>query len=252
MIEERVESEVQQHALRLAQTGAGLALRIGEKTAVWFLRQGSDRIRDLRHSVGNSIRQARQHERMSGRMSEKRLQQVSGGDLHVVEFDHDQVRTIVASLEKSGVRYAVERGPVSTWIHFEGKNLDHVTHAVRRALHDAGYELQIDGEKTQAKEPEHDQAEQERRTPDEAHHDQPGQNVINEHDRDDPTPPKMRNDEQTEQMHEIASDTKDMPRTRKISKAQVLHDLHERIKEKIRVQSPSSARARKRDRTHTR
>ncbi|KAA8823363.1 DUF3801 domain-containing protein [Bifidobacterium reuteri] len=137
MIEERLEDTGRQIAMGVSRAGGGFALRVGEKTAGWFLRLGGRGLSAMR----GVIRRGRD----TGRMSEKRLQRLAGGDVHAVELERHQVRAVVRSLRRAGVRYSVERDGQSTWIHFEGRDLDHVTHAVRRALQDVGYELRIDG-----------------------------------------------------------------------------------------------------------
>ncbi|KAA8828556.1 DUF3801 domain-containing protein [Bifidobacterium myosotis] len=138
MIEERLEDTGRQIAMGVGRAGGGLALRVGEKTAGWFLRLGGRGLSAMR----GVIRRGRD----TGRMSEKRLQRLAGGDVHMVELERHQVRAVTRSLRRAGVRYSVERDSQSTWIHFEGRDLDHVTHAVRRALQDVGYELRIDGQ----------------------------------------------------------------------------------------------------------
>lgn len=138
MIEERLEDTGRQIAMGVGRAGGGLALRVGEKTAGWFLRLGG---RGL-----SAMRGVMRRGRDTGRMSEKRLQRVAGGDVHTVELERRQVRAVVRSLHRAGVRYSVERDGRSAWVHFEGRDLDHVTHAVRRALQDVGHELRIDGQ----------------------------------------------------------------------------------------------------------
>ncbi|MBW3079037.1 MULTISPECIES: DUF3801 domain-containing protein [Bifidobacterium] len=137
MIEERLEDTGRQIAMGVSRAGGGFALRVGEKTAGWFLRLGGRGLSAMR----GVIRRGRD----TGRMSEKRLQRLAGGDVHAVELERHQARAVARSLRRAGVRYSVERDGQSTWIHFEGRDLDHVTHAVRRALQDVGYELRIDG-----------------------------------------------------------------------------------------------------------
>ncbi|MBT1170688.1 DUF3801 domain-containing protein [Bifidobacterium sp. SO4] len=137
MIEERLEDVGRQATMEVTRTGAGLVLRVGEWTAAWFLRAGA-------RAFGGARDAARQAAH-TGRMSEKRLQRAANGDIHIFELDREQVRTVMSSLDRAGVRYAVERGEDATWVHFEGRDLDHVTHAVRRALGDVGYELRLTG-----------------------------------------------------------------------------------------------------------
>ncbi|MBT1173301.1 DUF3801 domain-containing protein [Bifidobacterium amazonense] len=137
MIEERLEDTGRQIAMGVGRAGGGFALQVGEKTAGWFLRLGGRGLSAMR----GVIRRGRD----TGRMSEKRLQRLAGGDVHAIELERHQVRAVVHSLRRAGVRYSVESDSQSTWIHFEGRDLDHVTHSVRRALQDVGYELRIDG-----------------------------------------------------------------------------------------------------------
>lgn len=137
MIDERLDDAGRQAVMGLTLAGGGLTLRVGARTAAWFARTPSHLL--------NAMRGAVRHGRDTGRMSERRLQRLAKGDIHAIELDRDQVRSVTRSLRRAGVRYAVEYGGDVAWIHFEGRDLAHVTHAVRRALDDIGFELHLDG-----------------------------------------------------------------------------------------------------------
>lgn len=137
MIEEQLESLGRQFTVDAIRTGGGIVMRIGEQTAALLMRWGGKSL----HAAGKMVQSARDN----GRMSEKRLQRLAQGDIHMLELNRDEIRKVTSSLNRAGVRYAVERSGEVTWIHFEGRDLDHVTHAVRRALDDIGYELRLDG-----------------------------------------------------------------------------------------------------------
>ncbi|MBW3090107.1 DUF3801 domain-containing protein [Bifidobacterium miconisargentati] len=206
MIEERLEDVGRQTTMEVTRTGAGLTLRVGEWTAAWFLRAGarafsgmSDAARQVAHT---------------GRMSEKRLQRAANGDIHIFELDREQVRAVMSSLDRAGVRYAVERGEDATWVHFEGRDLDHVTHAVRRALGDVGYELRLIG---------HDA-----KVPDQS------PESTESHSRNQP------------------SQTASAPKEEKISKEDTLNELHERIDRKLSGNTGQTIPPRKHERTRSR
>ena len=146
MIEEQVEGSGRQIVMDAVRTGGGLTLRIGERTAALMLRTGAATVRLAEGAITAG--------RESGRMSERRLQRLANGDVHVCELSREEVRRITSSLNRAGVRYAVERNGDTAWLHFEGRDLDHVTHAVRRALDDAGYELRVTGSRPDRTEPE--------------------------------------------------------------------------------------------------
>ncbi|WP_044090166.1 DUF3801 domain-containing protein [Bifidobacterium reuteri] len=138
MIDERLDDAGRQAVMGLTLAGGGLTLRVGARTAAWFARTPSHLL--------NAMRGAVRHGRDTGRMSERRLQRLAKGDIHAIELDRDQVRSVTRSLRRAGVRYAVEYDGDVAWIHFEGRDLAHVTHAVRRALDDIGFELHLDGQ----------------------------------------------------------------------------------------------------------
>lgn len=238
MIEERLEDIGRQIAMSAARAGGGIVLRVSERTAGWFLRYTGRRLDTLLGLI--------RHGRDTGRMSERRLQHVSGGDLHTIELRPSQVRKVTASLRKAGVRYAVERGETASWIHFEGRDLDHVTHAVRRALDEVGIELHID-----STQPEHT-------TPAVQQSESATQSVSmqyqSDHDHSETATPAVITEQaqyQTESPTVIAKTTIAQP-SRKISRAETLNDLHDRISRKLNNKPQRASQSRKPDRSRSR
>ena len=215
MIDERLDDAGRQAVMGLTLAGGGLTLRVGARTAAWFARTPSHLLDAMRGAV--------RHGRDTGRMSERRLQRLAKGDIHAIELDRDQVRSVTRSLRRAGVRYAVEYGGDVAWIHFEGRDLAHVTHAVRRALHDIGFELHIDG---RARTAATDGDEEGRRTDDSG----PSAPAAG-HDGEQPTP---RPD--TSRAEPAAS--RDAPQTpAKVSRTDTLRRLRELIAEKLRARA---------------
>lgn len=134
MIDDRLEDTGRQVVLGLARDGGKLTLKTAAHTAV---------------SLVGRWRAGRRVKHNTGRISEKRLQQIAGGDIHMLELSPRQARKVRKSLKQAGVRYAVERQGKHVWLHFEGQDLAHVVHAIRRALHDVGVDLRVDGKTLQ-------------------------------------------------------------------------------------------------------
>lgn len=93
-----------------------------------------------------------------GRVSERRLQQL--GDVHTQTFQQSLLPQVEHSLYKAGVPYAIEhtRGDTFT-LMFLGKDTDHVTHCVDRAIntttnHDQSVNKQDQSQQTRAQQPD--------------------------------------------------------------------------------------------------
>ena len=238
MIEERLEDTGRQIAMSAARAGGGLALRVSEQTAGWFLRYAGRRLDALR----GLIRRGRD----TGRMSERRLQHVAGGDLHTIELRPSQIRKVTASLHKAGVRYAVERGEAVSWIHFEGRDLDHVTHAVRRALNEVGIELRVDNTQPKHTTPAAQQ-------PESVTQSYSTQHQLNHAHSETATPAATaeQTQHQTDSPTVTAKTTIAQP-SRKISRTETLTDLHDRISRKLNNKPQRASQTRNPDRSHSR
>lgn len=69
-----------------------------------------------------------------GKMSLKRLQKTSGGDLHTQEVSDELKRTLQRDLKKRGVDFSVEKGrDGKTYVHFKGADIDTLNHAFTQA-----------------------------------------------------------------------------------------------------------------------
>lgn len=126
-LEEQVEQQAQQALEGAARSGATIGVRVGEslarqlvKSAGWAIRQGGHRISEAS---------------ASGKVSEARLQKITGGDIHDLRFDPATMREVTKSLRQSGVTYAVEKIDDQHWrLMFTGKDQDHVRIAMERAF----------------------------------------------------------------------------------------------------------------------
>ena len=131
MSDEQIDAQTQR---TMAQTG-----RLSQRLASWAAA------RLARWSAGLARWAADRSRRpVVGRVSERRLQMIAGGDVHAFLLERGQLRPVERSLRQAGLRWAVERRRDGTWVHFEGRDLGHVTHAVRRALDDVTYRLRLD------------------------------------------------------------------------------------------------------------
>lgn len=90
-----------------------------------------------------------------GRVSERRLQQM--GDVHTQTFQQNVRKQLEHSLYKAGIPYAIEHTSKETFtLMFLGKDTDHVTHCVDRAInttasHDQPSAKQAQAQDTQQK-----------------------------------------------------------------------------------------------------
>lgn len=128
--EERIQGVVQRIITGGAKLSGRLVMRVGKKTA---LAAGGAGIR----FVGNRIHNITSE----GAVSEKKLQKLENGDLHMLELDTKTLRSVRKSLDKAGVRYHIERNHGQYFLHFAGKDVEHVRHAVQRAFRKAGIRL---------------------------------------------------------------------------------------------------------------
>jgi hypothetical protein len=130
-----------------AQQGAQLVLRSSATLAKALISSGGWAIKApiaaAAHHAKNQID--------TGKMSEKRLQKVTGADLHEIKLDPKSIKEVDRSLAKAGVSYAVEQSGDSYFLHFQGKDTDHVEHAVSRAFESIG--LTFDPQQTRDTEP---------------------------------------------------------------------------------------------------
>lgn len=74
----------------------------------------------------------------SGLMSEKRLQR-QGEDIHTTTIPAEALKRLAPSMRRAGLDYSIDINDDNTvTLYFKGKDADHITHAVDRALKDAG------------------------------------------------------------------------------------------------------------------
>lgn len=82
----------------------------------------------------------------NGELTIKKLQQISGGDLHQQVIKHEVLENIQTALKKRGVSFAVEHGvDDKAYLHFSGKDVDSFQHALSQVYqqyeHDLGNDL---------------------------------------------------------------------------------------------------------------
>lgn len=141
-IEEQAEEKIQNAIQNIITGGARLGLRISKDVALALLRTGAHGSAKLIQKGAQAAVTAVKDKINSGEMSEKRLQQKKGGDIHELQLDDSTMREVQRSLKEAGIDYHPERTDDGQFfVHFAGKDEDHVRHAVRRAFKNMGLEI---------------------------------------------------------------------------------------------------------------
>lgn len=139
-IEEMIEEKAQNALIQTAEGGARLTVRVGGAIAKALLRSGWSIARTGTGNVAETVR----HRFETGRVSEAKLQSL-GKDTHVLQLDNDTLKEVARSLRQAGITYSIEETKDGQyWLHFIGKDRDHVLHAVNRALGKMGITLDPD------------------------------------------------------------------------------------------------------------
>lgn len=137
MVDEMIEQAGQRAIMAVVQGAGRIAIKLvgngTSKLAHALTETGKWPVRKTRDTIRASIN--------SGRMSEKRLQNLSGGDLHQIRIDDESIREVTRSLKQAGVNYSIEQCPDGTWLHFAGRDNDHIMHAVQRAFNKLGIDF---------------------------------------------------------------------------------------------------------------
>lgn len=135
--EETVEGTARDALLRARQGAGKLILKAGAKLGAALIAAGW-------RVATSPIRTAIENRKIGGEISEKALQ-ATGEDIHQISLDNESLKAVGKSLRQSGITYAIEKGNDGTYfLHFQGKDTDHVEHAVRRAFDRIGLELNLD------------------------------------------------------------------------------------------------------------
>lgn len=137
-IEEQAEERIQNAVQNIITGGARLVLKVPKSVFLALLRAGATLTKAGVHGAAAAVRNTVD----TGRMSEKRLQGKKDGDLHELQLDDETIREVQRSLRSSGVDYALERTDDGHYfLHFAGKDEDHVRHAVQRAFRKMGLDV---------------------------------------------------------------------------------------------------------------
>lgn len=137
-VEEQVSSRLASLGQQAAADAARISIRVSGRLAQqlaeaggWTIIKGADAVKDHIDS---------------GRMTEGRLQRITGGDIHEIKLDPQSLRAVSQSLKQAGLDYAIEHDGPDHYLHFRGRDLDHIQHAVSRAFRSIG--LTFDPETT--------------------------------------------------------------------------------------------------------
>lgn len=129
-IEETIENKAQE----VAFAGGRVALRTTWKIARFLLACGWT---ITKNGVKLTADQIDKHLN-SGLMSEKRLQR-QGEDIHTTTIPAEALKRLAPSMRRAGLDYSIDINDDNTvTLYFKGKDADHITHAVDRALQEAG------------------------------------------------------------------------------------------------------------------
>ena len=129
-IEETIENKAQE----VAFAGGRVALRTTWKIARFLLACGWT---ITKNGVKLTADQIDKHLN-SGLMSEKRLQR-QGEDIHTTTIPAEALKRLAPSMRRAGLDYGIDINDDNTvTLYFKGKDADHITHAVDRALKEAG------------------------------------------------------------------------------------------------------------------
>jgi hypothetical protein len=141
MAEEQVENTASQLIIMAVSGGSQLAIRLAGAAGAALYKALTGTGKWAVTKTAATI-----HERInSGQMSEQRLQHISGGDIHELTLnDPDSIKEVTKSLKQAGVNYHIEQGPDGNWLHFAGKDTDHVMHSVERAFNKLGLQFDIE------------------------------------------------------------------------------------------------------------
>ena len=134
--EEQVSSRIASVGQQAAADAARLTVRVSGRLAEQLAGAGG-------WTVSKGVGAAKRHID-SGHMNERRLQRVAGGDIHELRLDRESLRAVSHSLKKAGLDFAIEHDGEDHYLHFRGRDLDHVQHAVSRAFRSIGLELDPD------------------------------------------------------------------------------------------------------------
>lgn len=135
-IEEQISSRLASVGQQAAVDAARLTVRVSGRLAEQLARAGGWTIIKGAGALKDRID--------SGYMSESRLQKVTDGDIHELRLDIQSLHAVSRSLKHAGLDYAIEHDGNDHYLHFRGRDLDHVQHAVSRAFRSIGLDLDPD------------------------------------------------------------------------------------------------------------
>ena len=133
-IEEAVEQKAQDAAVKAVEAGGQLTLRASKALALMLVKNGWKLITGTAGRISGTVK----HHMDTGKVSERKLQSL-GQDVHMIELPEDSLKAVSKSLREAGITYHVEQtGEGGYYLHFQGKDKDHVEHAVKRAFERIG------------------------------------------------------------------------------------------------------------------
>lgn len=131
-----IEEQVSDRIMQAGISSARLSLQVSKTLARMLIQEGGWA---TQATVGNLIGLI-QNRHDSGRVSEKKLQRIADGDIHEIKLDPQSIRAVSKSLHQAGITYAVEkRDDDRHYLHFRGRDMDHIQHSVERAFEKLGF-----------------------------------------------------------------------------------------------------------------
>lgn len=247
-IEEAVEQKAQDAAVKAVEAGGQLTLRASKALALMLVKNGWKLITGTAGRISGTVK----HHMDTGKVSERKLQSL-GQDVHMIELPEDSLKAVSKSLREAGITYHVEQtGEGGYYLHFQGKDKDHVEHAVKRAFERIGLTFDAEeitpqqrtGQQTQRPDRREQQPENEQ-PPARAEEPQPAEAPKPEPRQSKPATERQR----TEDGRKTSSPAGRASRRGKKTRADFLAELKQRTAEKVTESRQAPKRTRKQSRS---
>lgn len=132
-IEDQVADRLMQASTQAGISSVRLSIQVSKQLARLLSREGGWILSTATGKMTGLMQE--------GQISESRLQRISDGDIHEIKLDPQSIRAVSKSLRQAGITYAVEERDERCYLHFRGRDMDHVQHSVERAFEALGLEF---------------------------------------------------------------------------------------------------------------
>lgn len=256
-IEEAVEQKAQDAAVKAVETGGQLTLRASKALALMLVKNGWKLTTGTAVRISGTVK----HHMDTGKVSEKKLQSL-GQDVHMIELPEDSLKAVSKSLREAGITYHVEQtDDDGYYLHFQGKDKDHVEHAVKRAFERIGLTFDAEeitpqqrtGQQQNPSDPNADEARKSAEPTDPA--EQPHARAEEPQPAEAPKPEPRQSEpaaelQRTEAERRTSNPTGRASRKGKKTRADFLAELKQRTAEKVTESRQTPKRTRRQSRKH--